>query len=63
MNDCSRIMWYWNFPSVADGQYEVKGFNLLQVNFFGQITQANIEFNSIAWGLDDGQLYQWCPSS
>jgi hypothetical protein len=53
-------MWYCKFPSVGGGQYEVKGFNLLNVNFFGQITTAYIAFNSIAWGLDTHQLNRWC---
>jgi hypothetical protein len=22
MNDCTRIMWFWNFPHVGSGQYE-----------------------------------------
>ena len=63
MNDCTRIMWHWLFPHVGSGQYEVKGFNLLTVNLFQQITRADIEFNSIAWGLDTQQIYQYCPSS
>ena len=63
LNSCNKIMWHWNFPSVGGGAYEVKGFNLLTVNFFGQITRADIEFNSIAWGLDTQQIYQYCPTS
>jgi hypothetical protein len=55
-------MWHWLFPNVGSGQYEVKGFNLLTLNAKGKIERADIEFNSIAWGLDTQQLYEWCPS-
>jgi hypothetical protein len=56
-------MWHWLFPNVGSGQYEVKGFNLLTINAKGKIERADIEFNSIAWGLDTQQLYEWCPSA
>lgn len=55
-------MWHWLFPQVGSGQYEVKGFNLLTLNDHNQIERADIEFNSIAWGLDTQQIYQYCPA-
>jgi hypothetical protein len=63
LHSCNKIAWHWLFPNVGSGQYEVKGFNLLTVNLQCQVTRADIEFNSIAWGLDTQQLYEWCPSS
>ncbi|KAJ9606584.1 hypothetical protein H2200_008592 [Cladophialophora chaetospira] len=50
----NKIVWYWNFLGIGSGQYEVKGFNLFTIEESGQISAANIEFNSIAWGLDTG---------
>ncbi|OAP54412.1 hypothetical protein AYL99_11513 [Fonsecaea erecta] len=51
---CTKILWYWNFFGVGSGQYEVKGFNLFTITPSLQIGQVNLEFNSIAWGLDTG---------
>jgi len=34
----------------------VRGFNLFTLNRQCQITELDLEFNSIAWGLDDGEL-------
>ena len=59
---CNKIVWYWTFPQVGTGQYEVKGFNLFEINSQYQICKTYIEFNSIAWGLDsnEGPL---CPTN
>ncbi|EHY56004.1 hypothetical protein HRR83_006617 [Exophiala dermatitidis] len=56
---CTKILWYWLFTGIGTGQYEVKGFNLFTLSDAGQIAQVNLEFNSIAWGLDTG--YQVIP--
>ncbi|KAK3060172.1 hypothetical protein LTR53_020199, partial [Teratosphaeriaceae sp. CCFEE 6253] len=44
------------FNKVAAAFYRVKGFNLIKLNNKGQIKELDLEFNSIAWGLDDGEL-------
>ena len=51
---CTKILWYWNFLGIGSAKYEVKGFNLFTVTDKLQIAQTNLEFNSIAWGLDTG---------
>ncbi|TKA83133.1 hypothetical protein B0A55_00891 [Friedmanniomyces simplex] len=53
---CYKIVWYWQFNKVAAATYRVRGFNLIELNWRGQIDQLVLEFNSIAWGLDDGEL-------
>ncbi|KAI6871326.1 hypothetical protein KC323_g1926 [Hortaea werneckii] len=59
---CNRIVWYWTFPRVGTGKYEVKGFNLFEINSQYQICKTYIEFNSIAWGLDSNQG-PLCPTN
>lgn len=51
---CTKILWYWVFTGIGSGEYEVKGFNLFTLSDAGQIAQVNLEFNSIAWGLNTG---------
>jgi hypothetical protein len=58
---CTKILWYWNFLGIGSGQYEVKGFNLFTITPSLQISAVDLEFNSIAWGLDTG--YQVIPPS
>ncbi|KAK3112311.1 hypothetical protein LTR53_011542 [Teratosphaeriaceae sp. CCFEE 6253] len=53
---CHAIVWYFQFNKVAAAVYRVKGFNLIKLNNKGQIKELDLEFNSIAWGLDDGEL-------
>ncbi|OQV06603.1 hypothetical protein CLAIMM_11148 [Cladophialophora immunda] len=60
---CTKVLWYWNFLGVGSGQYEVKGFNLFTITPSLQIGQANLEFNSIAWGLDTGYQVIFPPST
>ncbi|KAK5055430.1 hypothetical protein LTR84_013180 [Exophiala bonariae] len=50
----SKILWYWTFYGIGSGEYEVKGFNLFTITEKGQISTLNLEFNSIAWGLNTG---------
>jgi hypothetical protein len=46
-----------NIPSIgSEGEYAVKGFNLLHLDEAGKIYEDDSEFNSIAWALDDGRL-------
>ncbi|KAI7546429.1 hypothetical protein KC331_g5623 [Hortaea werneckii] len=59
---CNKIVWYWTFPYVGTGEYEVKGFNLFEINSQYQICKTYIEFNSIAWGLDSSQG-PLCPTN
>jgi hypothetical protein len=36
-------------------QYPIKGFNLFNLTSdLSQVSSINVEFNSIAWGLDTG---------
>jgi len=62
-HSCDKIAWYWLFPDVGSGQYRVKGSNLFTINKHCKITSASIEFNSIAWGLDTQQIYEYCPTA
>ena len=48
---CGR---HWNFVGVGDSKYPVKGFNYFEMNDNCQVKQLQLEFNSIAWGLDTG---------
>jgi len=61
--DCTSILWQWNFTGIGTGAYEVKGFNLFTLNTAGQIAKAEVEFNSIAWGLDTGYQIVFPTSS
>ncbi|KAF2861428.1 hypothetical protein K470DRAFT_35519 [Piedraia hortae CBS 480.64] len=60
---CRKIVWHWRFPKVGSNEYPVKGFNLFTINDRGQISEADIEFNSIAWGIDTKEMYQYCPKA
>lgn len=60
MAGCTRVLWYWKFDNIGSGQDEIKGFNLFSISPSYQICQANIEFNSIAWGTDTHQLPPQC---
>ncbi|KAI7247962.1 hypothetical protein KC343_g3467 [Hortaea werneckii] len=59
---CNKIVWYWTAPQVGTGEYEVKGFNLFEINSQYQICKTYLEFNSIAWGLDTNQG-PLCPTN
>lgn len=58
---CDIINWHWQFNQIGSGQYPVKGFNRFEMTRSGQdaeMLQArrmNLEFDSIAWGLN-GQI-------
>lgn len=49
-----KILWYWTFFGIGTAEYEVKGFNLFSLTSDLQIQTLNLEFNSIAWGLNTG---------
>jgi len=55
-----NIVWFWTFNGIGLSKYPVKGFNLFRIDDNFQIYEANIEFNSIAWGIDTFQLQQYC---
>ncbi|EXJ86097.1 hypothetical protein A1O1_06466 [Capronia coronata CBS 617.96] len=59
---CTKILWYWLFTGIGSGEYEVKGFNLFTLSDVGQISVVNLEFNSIAWGLDTGYQIVFPPN-
>lgn len=60
---CTKVLWHWNFTAIGSGQYEVKGFNLFDINAANQIELARIEFNSVAWALDTGYNLTFPTSS
>lgn len=60
--DCTSVLWYWNFLGIGSAQYEIKGFNLFTLNDAGLIAVTEVEFNSIAWGLDTGYQVIFPPS-
>lgn len=54
---CDQVLWYWQFDQIGSGQYPVKGFNLFTMSRQGDnlvASEVDIEFDSIAWGLDTG---------
>ena len=52
VSNCNYITWYWN-ANPGSGTI-VKGFHLFETNSALQITEAWLEFNSIAWNEDLG---------
>lgn len=52
VSGCNYITWQWSDSSA--GSNVIKGFHLFETNNEGQITQAWLEFNSIAWYEDLG---------
>ncbi|EMC94384.1 hypothetical protein BAUCODRAFT_157997 [Baudoinia panamericana UAMH 10762] len=52
----NKILWQWQFNAVGRAPYPVKGFNYIVMDDCPQIQTMYIEFNSIAWALDDGEL-------
>ncbi|KAF7197490.1 hypothetical protein HII31_01300 [Pseudocercospora fuligena] len=56
--DCNHIVWKWNFLGVGSSQYPVNGYNFFTMTRKGKQLQAQsleLEFDSIAWGLDIGE--------
>ncbi|GIZ41091.1 hypothetical protein CKM354_000440700 [Cercospora kikuchii] len=56
---CNKLVWYWSFEKVGAGRYPTNGFNLFTLTRGGQGLQAeklNLEFDSIAWGLNTGEI-------
>lgn len=52
--NCKNIVWHWDFAGVGSGEYPVKGFNYFALDSKCQCSRLDLEFNSIAWGLDTG---------
>jgi len=53
-HDCTHVAWHWIVTGLGKETYEVKGTNLFTVAPSLQVTDDQIEFNSIAWGGDTG---------
>lgn len=55
-HDCNNVIWRWNAVGLGSGKYPVKGINAFTVPnaLSGVITRTDLEFNSIAWGIDTG---------
>ncbi|TKA59913.1 hypothetical protein B0A55_11607 [Friedmanniomyces simplex] len=53
---CHKIIWDFQFNDVAAAIYRVRGFELISLNNRGHISEMDNDFNSIASGLDDGEL-------
>lgn len=61
-HDCQYITWYWLANGIGTGAQEVKGINIFTVSSdCKQIVQDHLEFNSIAWGIDDQQVTNTPP--
>lgn len=61
-HDCEHIAWYWLANGIGDGAEEVKGINIFTTTpDRKQIQTDNLEFNSIAWGIDDRQVTNTPP--
>lgn len=58
--NCNNIVWHWNFKGIGSAAYPVKGFNYFKMqqtfnyNVPWVAKELDLEFNSIAWGLDTG---------
>jgi hypothetical protein len=60
--DGNKCLWQWKFGSVGSGRYDVHGFNLFYISDNKkEIAGVDIEFNSLAWGFNTGQVNQYCP--
>ncbi|USW57437.1 hypothetical protein Slin15195_G107560 [Septoria linicola] len=56
---CDKLVWYWSFEKVGAGRYPQNGFNLFHLVRNGGRLQADrldLEFDSIAWGLNTGEV-------
>lgn len=54
---CNKIVWHWSFQKVGAGIYQSNGFNLFTMTRKGtqlQASRLDLEFDSIAWGLNTG---------
>ena len=61
-HDCTYITWYWLANGIGDGAEEVKGINIFTTSADrSQIAADHLEFNSIAWGIDDQQVTNTPP--
>jgi len=61
-HDCQYITWYWLAFGIGDGAEEVKGINIFNTTADRtQISMDYLEFNSIAWGIDDQQVTNTPP--
>jgi len=62
-HDCKNIAWHWVANGIGTGAQEVKGTNLFTVTEDGsQILLDVLEFNSVAWGIDDQQVTNTPPT-
>lgn len=52
--NCNNVVWKWIFRQVGNRKYPVSGINIFHLNSQGQIANMDVEFNSIAWGVDIG---------
>lgn len=60
VTDKNKILWQWTFDKIGSGKYPVTGFNLFYISNKKEIFAVDIEFNSIAWGVDTTQIGQYC---
>lgn len=56
ISGCSKVLWQWQFTGVGTAEYPVKGFSLFTLNRKNLVVKTEIEFNSVAWGIDTHQL-------
>ncbi|KAK3724840.1 hypothetical protein LTR37_000888 [Vermiconidia calcicola] len=52
VSGCNYITWFWQAVNLGD--FPVKGFHLFEINSKLKISEAWLEFNSIAWNQDLG---------
>jgi hypothetical protein len=60
---CTKVLWHWRFDGIGSGVLPVRGFNYFTVNQDGQVERVDLEFNSIAWGIDQGRNCFQVPGS
>lgn len=54
-HDCTKIGWQWVVDNLAMSKSPAKGFNKFTVDpATGFLKSNELEFNSIAWGIDLG---------
>jgi hypothetical protein len=57
----NNVLIYFQFDKVGNARYNIAGFVLLRISEDKKVWEALIEFDSIAWGVNTGQINQYCP--
>jgi hypothetical protein len=47
---------------VGNGRYDIQGFNLFYLDEKKKIAGNDVEFNSLAWGVNSNQIKPYCTA-